>query len=180
MIVSLCLSVQVSHSQAPTDGHLEGNSYVNSYFHVSYSWPRFLHAVDAKSLALAQVTPNGYEFLLFAAKQGDEPFGAIILAEKLNVATAHKDGIKTGADFLDRAIRSFDPAGKPQILSRRHFTNPEGILFDELDYVIYGEYSSGIAAQVGDFLIVFKFNAKSAADLGEMTKSAVALRTTDR
>jgi hypothetical protein len=179
LIVSVCIFCQVCHSQLPTDGHFEGNSYVNTYFHVAYSWPKFLHAVDAKSLALSQLAPNGYEFLLFAAKQGDEPFGAIVLAEKLNVPTMHTSGIKDGADFLDRAIRSFDPVGKPQILSRKHFTNSDGISFDQLDYLIYGEYSSGIAARFGNYLIVFKFNAKSAPDLGEMTRSAVALRRTE-
>ena len=179
LLVSLCPVAPLLRAQSPADGHVEGNSYVNTYFHVAYSWPKFLHAVDAKSLALSQISPNGHEFLLFAAKQGDEPFGAMILAEKLNVPTAHSNGIKDGAGFLDRAIRSFDAAGKPQILLRRHFTNSDGISFDQLDYLIFGEPTSGVTAQIGDFLIVFKFNAKSASDLEEMTRSAIALHRTD-
>lgn len=167
-------------AQSPTDGYIEGNSYFNTYFHISYSWPDFLHAIDTKSLALSQVSPNGYEYLLFAAKRGNDPSGAIVLAEKLNVPTAHSNGFKGGADFLDRAFRSFDHAGKPQILARKHFTNPEGIMFDQIDYLMFGEYTSGIAAQIGDFLIVFKFNARSASDLEQMTQSAIALHRTDR
>jgi hypothetical protein len=179
LLISLCPVAPLLRAQSPTDGHVEGDSYVNTYFHLAYSWPKFLQAVDIKSLALSQRSPNGYEFLLFAAKQGDEPFGAIILAEKLNIPTAHSTGIKDGADFIDRIIRSFDAAGKPQILSRRHFTSPDGIRFDQLDYLIFGEHTSGVTAQTGDFLIVFKFNAKTAADLEEMTKSAIALHRTD-
>ena len=146
MFMFLCPVAPLLRAQSPGDGHVEDNSYINTYFHVTYSWPKFLHAVDAKSLALSQISPNGHEFFLLAAKQGDEPFGAIILAEKLNVPTAHSNGIKDGADFLDRAIRSFDAAGKPQILSRRQFTSHDGIRFNQLDYLIFGEYSSGVTA----------------------------------
>jgi hypothetical protein len=174
-ILLALLAAPESVGQSPADGRIEGNSYVNTYFHVSYSWPKFLRAGDTKSLALSQLPPSGYEFLLFAARQEDKPFGIVVLAEKLHVQTAHSNGIRDGADFLDRAVRTFDPAGHAQILSRKHFTNSDGIPFDELDYLIYGEETSGIAAQVGDFLIVFKCNAASASDLAEMTKSAVAL-----
>jgi len=48
--------------------------------------------------------------------------------------------------------------------------------FDELDYLIYGENSSGVSVQIGQYLVVFKCNAKTAADLAEMTKSAAALQ----
>lgn len=179
LISLLTMLVSQAAAPSPTDGRAEGRTYVNEYFHISYSLPKFLNAIDTKSLALSQLPPNGYEFLLFAARQGDEPFGVLVLGEKLHVPTAHTSGFRDGADFLDRAVRSFDPAGHPKILMRRHFINSDGIPIDELDYLIYGEQTSGIAAQLGDFLIVFKCNAKSAADLAQMTKSAADLHRTN-
>jgi hypothetical protein len=177
--LSLVALTYRSFAQLPTDGHMEKNSYTNTYFHISYSVPKFLHVVDTKSLALSQLPPNRHESLLLAAQQGDAPFGIIVLAEKLHVPTAHTNGIQDGADFLDRAVRSFDPAGHAQIISRKHFTNNDGIFFDQMDYLIFGEQSSGIAARIGDFLIVFKCTAKSASDLAEMTESIAALHRTN-
>jgi hypothetical protein len=165
-------------AQNPTDGHVEGNAYVNSYFRLSYSWPRILNPVDNSTLKLPAPSPYANEFLLFAARQGDEPHGVVVLAEKLNVRTPHSTGIRDGADFLDRLIRGFKPEEQAVILSRKHFTNADGIPFDEFDYTTGGEggeYSSGIAAQVGAYLIAFKCDAKSSADLAQMTKSIIAL-----
>jgi hypothetical protein len=159
----------------PTDGHVEGNSYVNSYFRLSYAWPRMLNPVDNSTLRLPQPSPYANEFLLFVARQGDEPYGVVVLAEKLNVRTPHSNGIRDGSDFLDRLIRGFKPEDQAVILSRKHFTNGDGIPFDEFDYTTRGEYSSGIAAEVGGYLIAFKCNAKSSADLAQMTKSIVAM-----
>lgn len=176
LFVLVLLFAPSIRGQSPTDGRVDGSAYVNSYFHFSYSWPKFLQPYDTHTLALPQRSPYASEFLLFAAREGGEPFGIIVMAEKLNVPTAHSSGIRDGADFLDRAIKTFDAQGKPKILSRKHWRDAGGLQFDELDYMIYGEYSSGIAAQIGQFLIVFKCNAKSASDLAEMTDSAVALQ----
>jgi hypothetical protein len=176
LIITLFLVLGVK-AQSPADGHFESNAYVNTYFRVSYAWPQFLTPYDPKSLNLPQSSPNASEFLIFSARQGHEPFGVIMFAEKLNVPTRHTSGIKSGADFLDRAIQTFDPKGNPKILSRKHVENQDGLAFDELDYMIDGEYSSGITTQVGQFLIVFKCNAKTVADLAKMTESATALHT---
>jgi hypothetical protein len=177
-ILALLLSAALvgTQAQSPTDAHLEGKSYVNSYFRFSYSWPRILRPIDPASLDIIHLQ-NTDEFLLFTAKEGDEPYGVIVLAEKLNVPKPHSSGIKDGVDFLERVIRTFDAAGRPKILSRRQFTNATGLAFNELDYMIFGEYTSAITAQFGQFLVVFKCNAKSAPDLAEMTKSVLELET---
>jgi hypothetical protein len=111
--------------------------------------------------------------MLFSARQGDQPYGVIVLAERLNAVTPHSRGIRDGVDFLDRVAR-FKPEQHAVIESRKHFTTAEGLTFDQLIYTTNGEYTSAIAAQIGNFLIVFRCNAKSAADLAEMNKSVVA------
>jgi hypothetical protein len=173
--ILLSLLFPLCHGQSPTDGRVLGNAYVNSYFRLSYEWPKTLKPYDTKSLNLPQSSPYASEFLLFSARQEDAPFGVIVFAEKLNVPTAHSTGIKDGTDFLDRAIQALRPSGKPKILSRTHLTNANGRVFEVLDYLIDGEYTSGIVTQVGQYLIVFKCNAKSVADLSEMNNSAFAL-----
>jgi hypothetical protein len=161
-------------AQSPADSRLEAHSYVNTYFHFSYTWPEILQPYDPTALHL----PHNFsanEFLLFSARQGQEPFGIVMMAEKLHVPTAHTNGIQNGAEFIDRAIHTLDSAGNPKILLRKHVVNASGIEIDELDYMIYGEYSSGIAARFGDFIVAFRCNAKSADDLARMTHSIADL-----
>ena len=163
-----------ARSQTPTDGHTEANAYVNSYFHISYAWPKFLRPYDVSSLRLPTQSPYANEFLLFSARQGDEPFGVVMVAERLNARTPHSSGFKDGADFIDK-VAQFPPQEHATIQARKHFANPEGLIFDELDYSDNGAPSSAIAAQVGQFLIVFKCSAKSPADLAVMIQSAISL-----
>ena len=161
-------------AQSPNDGKVEGNSYVNSYFKFSYSWPAMLKPHDTKALNLPQSSPYANEFLLFSAKQGEEPYGVLVLAERLNAITPHSKGWRNSADFFDWLGR-FKPEQHVVILSRKQFTNAEGLAFDQLEYTQNGGYTSAIATQIGGFLIVFRCNAKSAADLAEMNRSIVAL-----
>jgi len=93
----------------------------------------------------------------------------------LNAVTPRSKGIKNGADFLDR-VEKFNPEQHVVIVSRKHFTNAASLVFDQLDYTENGAPSSAIAVQIGTFLIVFQCNAKSAADLAEMNRSAIALQ----
>jgi hypothetical protein len=58
---------------------------------------------------------------------------------------------------------------------RKHFTNADGLVFDELDYTENGVPSSAMVAQIGEFLIVFKCDAGSTADLAQMTGSVAAM-----
>ena len=175
LIVLSLFCVSVSLAQSPNDGKIQANAYVNSYLKISYACPKILTPVDTSALHLGSPSARGDEFLLFSARQGDEPFGVVILAEKLKVPTPHTKGIQDAADFMARVKRGFDPAGNWKKLAETHITNVDGIPIDELDYTIFGEYDSAVVAQVGDFLVVFKCNAKSASDLAEMTGSAIAL-----
>ena len=81
-----------------------------------------------------------------------------------------------GVDLVDRIIKGFKAEDEFVLLSRRHFVSPEGLEMDQFDYTTGGEFNSGIVAKVGDYLILFKCNAKSKADLEEMDRSAVGLR----
>jgi hypothetical protein len=72
-------------------------------------------------------------------------------------------------------ITRFRPDEHAAILSRKHLTTSNGLVFDEVEYTQNGEYSAGIVTPVGQYLIVFKCNARSAADLAEMSASALAL-----
>jgi len=132
-----------------------------------------LHEVDPKSLALYQNTkPNDFESLLLTARQGDEPYGMVMLAEKLS-APANK--IVDGADFLRRVEGTW---GDAQSLGESHFTNDEGIVFDEVDYKVGAEYDAAVIARLGDYLIVTRCNAKSLNDLHTMIASLKAMKKT--
>jgi hypothetical protein len=104
-------------------------------------------------LNLLTVVPNPNESLLFSARQGTEPFGVVIIAEKLGVSTQPSRGIKDGTDFLDRVIVSSGLTNKERILKRTTLTNTYGLTFQELDYLIDGGYSSAITIQVGQWLM---------------------------
>jgi hypothetical protein len=163
-------------AQSPTDGKVTGNSYVNSCLKFSYTWPGMLVPYDTKSLNLRSSSTNAHEFLLFSARQGDEPYGVVVIAERLNAVLPHSRGFRNGADFLDWVVRGFLPEQHAVVISRKHFTTTEGLTFDQLDYTENGGYSSAVATPIGEFLVAFKCNAKSAASLAEMNKSVVALR----
>lgn len=98
-----------------------------------------------------------------------------MIAEKLHVPTEHDpSGFRDGADFLNRIGKGWNPPMK--VLSKKSLTNKDGFLFDELDYMVANEYQSGIAMQVGEYIVVFRCNAKSSSDLAVMTKSVLAIR----
>jgi hypothetical protein len=163
-------------AQSPTDGRVQGGAYVNSYFHVSYTWAKNLQPLDLASLHLPQKSISGNEFLLFSARQGDQPYGVVMLAEKLNVPTPHSSkGLKDAAEMMEMIMR-FRPEQHVAILSKKHFTSANGFVFDELDYTENGEYSGALITPVGDSLLVFKCNAQSAADLATMTASVTAMQ----
>jgi len=164
-------------AQTPSDGKIVGDSYVNSYFKFSYTWPSMLKPYDTKSLNLPQSSPSANEFMLFSARQGDEPYGVVVLAVRLNAVTPRSRGIRDGSDLIDR-VEKFSPEQHAVVVSRKHFTNAAGLVFDQLDYTDNGVASSAIAAEIGKFLIVVKCNAQSAPDLAEMDRAAAELRLT--
>ena len=168
------LAVFNVEAQSPTDGRVEGGAYVNSYFHISYRWATILQPNDIASLHLPLKSAYNNEFLLFTARQGDQPYGVVFVAEKLNVQTPHGTGIRDAQDMLDRITR-FRPEQHVTILSKKHVTSANGFIFDEVDYREDGGYSAALLTPVSNFLLVFKCNAQSAADLANMTGSVLAL-----
>jgi hypothetical protein len=167
----------LAHTQTPADGHVLGPSYENTYFKFSYTWPKFLQPYDVSSLQFPKRSPSNNEFLLFSARQGGEPDGIVVVAERMNVSTQHSGGLRSSSDLMERIAR-FRPEQRVTTQSRKHFTNAGGLVFDELDYVEDGIPSSAIVLQIRDFLIAFKCNAKSAAELDEMNKSIAEIRKT--
>ncbi len=127
------------------------------------------------ALQFPKKTPSNNEFLLFSARQGDEPYGIVVVAERMNVPSQHSGGLKTSSDLIDRIAR-FRPEQHVVMQPRKHFTNTDGIVIDELDYTEDGAPSSAVVIQVRDFLIVFKCNAKSGGDLDAMNRSIAQIR----
>jgi hypothetical protein len=162
-------------SQSPDDGKVTGNSYVNSYFKFSYTWSTMLKPYGTSSLRLPQKSAYANEYLLFSARQGDEPFGVVVLAERMG-PTPHNRGFRDGADFLDRVVSSFKPEEHARFQPIKHFRSSQGLIFDQVDYTDNSGIESAMVTQFDGFLIVFKSNAKSVADLAEMTKSISELR----
>ncbi len=160
-------------AQSPGDGHVAGGAYVNAYFRFSYVWPKILQPVDPSSLNLPH-TASQKEFLLFSAKQGNMPYGVILIAERLHVPGPHTSGIRDGNDFLDRVMRSWDASSPGKVLDRKHLLGGNGLTFDELDYLQNDEYNSALVTQIGEFLLAFRCNSKTEAGLREMGESVLA------
>lgn len=166
------------YAQSTADGHVVGPSYENTYFKFIYTWPKFLQPYDVNSLQFAKRSPSNNEFLLFSARQGDEPYGIVVVAERMNVSTQYNGGLKSSSDLID-LISHFRPEQHVTMQTRKRFTTADGLAFDELDYVEDGVPSSGIVIQIKNFLIAFKCNAKSANELDEMNKSIAEIRRTN-
>jgi hypothetical protein len=175
IILSLLL-LAGGHAQAPNHGHVAANAYVNSDLKFSYAWPAILKPYDTKLLNLPKSAFNSHEFFLFSARQGKEPYGVIVLAEKLNVVFPHARGFRDGTEFVDWVVRGFQPAQHAVVLTKKHFTTGDGVTFDQLVYTENGVASSATATRMGNYLVVFKCNAKSAADLAAMNRSVVELK----
>ncbi len=170
VLISLFGLCQFAQAQSPTDARIQKSSYENTYFRFSYSWPGFLQPSDVNALQFAKKAPSNNEFLLLSARQGDEPYGIVVVAERMNVPTQHGGGLKSSGDLMDRIAR-FRPEQHVVMQPRKHFKNPAGFVIDELDYVEDGVESSAVVIEVRDFLIAFKCNAKSAKDLDAMNRS---------
>jgi hypothetical protein len=166
-----------SPAQSPTGGHIAGNAYLNGYFHIAYTWPGILKPLPLPSAA-QDSTPSQYAFALFSARQGDQPYGVVVSAEKLNVAGPHSTGLKTSAEFIDRLANSLRPGPVLSNITRSEKKNAQGMTFSELDFLMNGQPSSTIATQVGGYLLVFKCNAKSAAEIAQIKNSVFAMRLT--
>ena len=177
----LCLGVLflgysiLAYTQTPVDGQVHGASYENTYFKFTYTWPKFLQPYDVNSLQFPKRSPSNNEFLLFSARQGTERDGIVAVAMRMNGPTQHSSGLKSSSDLMNW-IALFKPEQHVTAQSRKHFTNADGLVFDELDYVEDGVPSSAIVFQNRDFLIAFKCSAKSATELDQMNKSVAEIR----
>jgi hypothetical protein len=160
-------------AQSPSDGRVVGHSYVNTYLHFKYTWPAILQPQDPATLKLGP-HPNPNESVLFAAGQGNEPYGILVLAEKLNAPWHTFAGFKDGPDLLRRIPTGWPPEARFKALSSKHATTPGGFPADELDYSVNGIYVSSVTVRTGDYIVLFKCAAKSLADLAAMTNSALA------
>ncbi len=161
-------------AQTPADGHIAGHAYVNSYFHITYAWPAIL--TPAPKAVAARGTTNNYQTLLFTARQRNQPYGVVLVAEKLNVAGPHSTGLKSSAEMIDRLAGSLHPGPVLSNINRSKHKSASGRTFDELNYTINGKPSAVIATQVGQYLIVFKCSAEAAVGMAQLEKSAFAMR----
>lgn len=162
-------------AQPPAQGHIAGHAYVNPSLHLSYTWPAIVQPVTLPA-AQAQNDPHAYQFVLFSAKEGNQPYGLVMVAQKLNVAGPHSTGIKNSAEMIARLANSLHPGPVLSNIARSQHRSASGRQFDELSYSINGKPAAVIATGVGPYLIVFKCNAASAHDMALMEKSALALR----
>jgi len=177
LIVFLRSAILCGQAQSPADGRVDAHAYVNTYLHFTYTWPTILQPQDPTLLHLAPHS-NPNETLLFSARQGNEPYGVIVLSEKLNTPWHNFAGFKDGPDFLRRIPIGWPPEAHFKILASRHVITPNGLSVDEMDYTVSSEFDSGITIQIGDYIVVFKCNAASLGGLDTMTKSILAIRRT--
>ena len=78
----------------------------------------------------------------------------------------------SGYDFLSRQTRGWGP-GMVEDVRWGKVTAANGVVFDTLEYRLpSGELGCGAAGDVGSgYLLVFKFNAKTADDMKAMVDS---------
>jgi len=158
--------------QSAADGSVRGNVYSNSYFKISLTLPPNLHAVDLASLNV-HVQPQTSEFLMLAAREGNAPSGIVLLAVKLNVAPNH---VVDEQDFLSKVRKSWDAGQVLDGQQLRIQIQQKGLTFHQLDYEIPKvEFDSAIVTRVGDYLLVFRCNAKSKEALKVMVDAVIAM-----
>lgn len=93
--------------------------------------------------------------------------------------TAQNPRFKDGAALLDQVLSRFGPDNHLKILARTHPTSPDGLIFDEVDYQANGEFAAGLVTRIDQYFVVLRINAQSAADLAELTKSALAIQSSN-
>ena len=106
-----------------------------------------------------------------AAREGNAPSGIILLAVKLNVAPNH---VLDEQDFLQKVRKSWNSG---EVLDGQQLRiQKDGPAFHQLDYEIPKvEFDSALVTRVGDYLLVFKCNAKSKEALKVMVDAVIAM-----
>src|SRR5665213_2028459 len=140
--------------------HSTGEVYRNVQFGIEMTLPSNLHQVDFSTLTLpSQATDK--EVPLMAAKEGDDPYGIVVIAERLNVG---------------RVESGRDPSA---ILGRGETTNASGLVIDHLEWKEpNGQFGSAVITRVQDYLIVARCNAKSESDIKAMVDAFTSMRRT--
>jgi hypothetical protein len=174
--ILVAVSAYAVIAQSPADGHTTKVSYVDTHFHFAYTWPAMLKPQPLPSASADGSNPRTYESPLFIAREGGEPYGVVIVAQKLGVAGPHSTPLTKSADLIERIARSLRPGPILSNITRSEKKNPRGMVFDELSYLQSGKPSSVIATQVGEYLIIFKCNARSVAEIRAMEDSVLTLR----
>jgi hypothetical protein len=169
MIAAFGSSLAVAQSAA--DGSMQGNVYSNQYFKIKLTLPPSLHPVNLSALHAPGALASN-EFVMLAAREGEGPSGMIVLAEKLNVAPSH---VLNERDFLERMQKDWD-AGQVADGQEVRIQKDERT-FVELDYETPKvEYDSAIVTRVGDYLLLFKCNAKTREELRLMDDAVIAMQ----
>jgi hypothetical protein len=174
----LFLFAACAGAQSPSDGHMDGRTYVNSFFRLAYELPADFQPQTLSQMSLPKRSPRDVEFFLIAARQGNSDYGVVMIAEKTRALTSNPHDFQNAADLMARIKRNFDPSLTLKPLNEKQFTNGSGLVIDEFDYVIAGEYSSAFIVSLDNYLIVARCNARNAADLKTMTDSLAAMRRT--
>lgn len=172
----LAASACVVNAQSPANGRITKASYVNSYFKFAYTWPAMLTPSPLPAASADGANPGTYEFLLFKAREGGQPFGVVVVAQKLNVSGPHSTPITKSADLIDRIARSLRAGPILTDIVRSEKKGPHGMVFDELSYLQSGKPSSILATQIGGYVILFKCSARTPAEIGAMEHSVLTLR----
>jgi hypothetical protein len=149
-----------------------GEVYRNAQFGIEMTLPSNMHQVDVSTLGFtAKATAD--DFPMMAAKEGDDPYGIVMIAQRLHVG---KMPIVDAGDFMRRVEKGRDPNA---ILGRGVKTNASGLVMDYLDWKEpNGQFGSAVITQVQDYLIVVRCNAKSESDIKAMVDAFVSMRRT--
>lgn len=176
--VVAALMAVTAFAQSPANGKISGRTYVNASLHFSYTWPATL---DAKPLPKDDVTATTHSnsYPLFIAGEGDQPYGIVAMAEKLNVASAHSPALVSAAGYVDRLTQSLHPGPMLSDFKRSKVKGASGMVFERLSFQMRGKPSEVLAVQLGGYAVVFKMNAQSAAEMAAMEKSVLETKKTN-
>lgn len=176
MLAAMSLLAQNPQSN-PGSGTFTGRQYISTYFGFTYSLP------EGWSGTVAESNATGPAFRLFSASPpstGETDLRRIVVqAEYLG----HNTGIKTGKDFLDRAVPLMTgPASTFESLSGDTHYTLGGQGFDRMDLrskqapgrpVIY---TAQVCTVLGDYVLTFQLIGTSHEDLEGLMRSMGPLR----
>lgn len=170
-VVAIVLLTTAGCSRQASQGSGNGRTVIDRQFHIAFDLPPILQPTPLSSLNLhAKSTADAHP--IAAARQGGEPFGIILIAQKMQESP---NGIRSAKDFLYRVLLSRSTADTPG--TRGHAVNPSGLEFDWLDWrAPNGEYDSAVVTRRGDYLLAARCNAKTTDDLEAMKKALMAMK----